>query len=290
MNRPNFIILGAMKSATSTLQKQLVMQPNIFMTTPKEPNYFSNDEVFQSGEQWYSDLYKSAATEDLVGEASTHYTKLPRYPETVARAQAYAPGAKLIYVMRHPIDRLVSHYIHNWTQGFVGKNVGIEEALESYENFVSYSCYEKQIKPWIDAYGADNVLPVFFDRLRAFPQTELERVCKFIGYQGEVRWVESEKADNVSSERVRKFPLYSLLVESKAATWARSFVPRGLREKAKSRLRMQARPELSDDTVARLTAIFDADLGMLGTRLGVQLNCGNFKSCTRESVLDWVER
>jgi hypothetical protein len=57
MTRPDFIIMGAMKSATSTLHTQLAMQPGIFMSTPKEPNYFSDDAEFSRGEQWYADLF-----------------------------------------------------------------------------------------------------------------------------------------------------------------------------------------------------------------------------------------
>ncbi len=49
---------------------------------------------------------------DLCGESSTHYTKLPDYPETVSRMKALLPSVKLIYVMRHPIERLISHYVH----------------------------------------------------------------------------------------------------------------------------------------------------------------------------------
>jgi hypothetical protein len=103
--QPNFITIGAMKSATSTLHEQLKQQPGFFMSEEKEPNFFSNDEIYANGLDWYSSLFSNAAPGDLCGESSTHYTKLTTYPHTVARMKAALPHVKLIYMIRHPIDR-----------------------------------------------------------------------------------------------------------------------------------------------------------------------------------------
>ena len=117
MTLPDFIIIGAMKCGTSTLQAQLAAQPGVFMTTPKEPNFFSDDDIFEKGMAWYSALFDGAAPGDLKGEASTHYTKLPNYPDTVSRLkQAYdeagADYPKLVYMIRNPLERAISHYMH----------------------------------------------------------------------------------------------------------------------------------------------------------------------------------
>ncbi len=100
---PNFLIIGAMKCATSSLHEQLALQDGIFMTELKEPNFFSNDEEYTKGMSWYLSHFQDAQTEDLAGESSTHYTKLPTYPETITRIQEHLPNAKFIYVIRHPI-------------------------------------------------------------------------------------------------------------------------------------------------------------------------------------------
>jgi hypothetical protein len=92
MSRPDFLIIGAMKSGTSTLAAQLSEQAGIFMTTPKEPNFFSDDDVYAQGLPWYAALFDAAEPGDIKGEASTHYTKRPTYPETLARAQAVLEG------------------------------------------------------------------------------------------------------------------------------------------------------------------------------------------------------
>ncbi|NET50413.1 MAG: sulfotransferase, partial [Merismopedia sp. SIO2A8] len=107
IQKPNFIIIGAMKCATSTLHEQLALQPNIFMSELKEPNFFSNDEEYDKGLESYWPHFTGATPTDLCGESSTHYTKLPTYPLTIERLQRSVPEAKFIYVMRHPINRLV---------------------------------------------------------------------------------------------------------------------------------------------------------------------------------------
>ena len=95
-NSPNFMIIGAMKCATSTLHEQLALQPGIVMTEPKEPNFFSNNEEYQRGMDWYLSLFTEAQATDICGESSTHYTKLPTYPETVSRIAAEFPELKFI--------------------------------------------------------------------------------------------------------------------------------------------------------------------------------------------------
>ena len=213
---PDFVIIGAMKSATSSLYKQLVEQPGIFMCTPKEPNFFSDAEQFSKGMKWYAELFANAPEDNLLGEASTHYTKLPTLPNTVERLKKHLPEARLVYVMRHPVDRLVSHYLHELSTGVY--RCGILEAINRYPELIAYGRYAMQLEAYFEAFDKDAVLPVFFDRLLQEPQTEFERICKFIGYRGRPVWIKDMKPDNVSSERIREFPLYDLLVKSRPAT------------------------------------------------------------------------
>jgi Sulfotransferase family len=284
---PDFVIIGAMKSATSSLQEQLARQPGIFMCTPKEPNFFSDAEQYAKGMSWYSGLFAEAPEGSLLGEASTHYAKLPTYPEVVQRLKEHLPNARFVYVMRHPVDRLVSHYIHEWSTGVY--RCGFEEAIGKYPELVSYGCYAMQLEPYFEAFGRDAVLPVFFDRLLGEPQAELERICRFIGYRGQPVWMHDLKPDNVSSERIRRFPGYRLLVDSGPATWLRrNFIPQGLRDAVKMKLRMRKRPALGVDARARLEAEFNSDLAQLGKWLGTDLDCKNFRQATSAASLNWV--
>src|SRR5262249_44070903 len=169
---PDFIVMGAMKCATSTLHEQLAIQPGFFMSRPKEPNFFSNDEIYSRGLDWYYSLFAGATASDLCGESSTHYTKLPTYPKTVERLWAALPEVKLIYVMRHPVDRLISQYLHECTQKTI--RVPIDAALDRHPELIAYSRYSMQLEPFLTAYGPKNILPVFFERLVSHPEEELE--------------------------------------------------------------------------------------------------------------------
>ena len=142
---PNFIIIGAMKCATSTLHDQLALQPGLLMSDPKEPNFFSNDEQYRRGLAWYTGLFAAAEDGVLCGESSTHYTKLPTYLRAVERVHKHVPGARLIYVVRHPVDRLVSHYIHEWTERTVPSP--IDRAVRECPRLTEYGLYAMQLRP-----------------------------------------------------------------------------------------------------------------------------------------------
>ncbi|MEZ5897350.1 MAG: sulfotransferase [Parvularculaceae bacterium] len=289
MSLPDFVIIGAMKCGTSTLHAQLAAQPGFFMSEPKEPNFFSDDDVYARGEAWYRGLFAEAPAGVLRGESSTHYTKLPTYPKTIERLAALIPDAKFIYVMRHPVDRLVSHYIHEWTQGVI--KCPLDTAIEEHPELVEYSRYAFQLEPFVARFGKERVLPVVFERMTAAPDAELKRIAAFLGAKGDVAWKEDQSAQNVSAERIRKFPGYSLIVGNPVATFfRRRLVPKSLRDRVKSNLQMRERPQLSPGAAARLEDIFNADLARLSARLGADLSCANFKTVATAGPLGWTNR
>ena len=287
MNKPDFVIIGAMKSATSSLAEQLGKQNGVFMTEPKEPNFFSNDEIYARGEHWYSSLFDAANVTDIKGEASTHYTKLPKYPETIARLKRYCPDTKLIYIMRHPVDRLVSHFTHNWTMAMFQKDMPIETAIKEYAPLIEYGLYKKQLDPWLEAFGHECILPVFFNSLLSEPQQELERIAKFIGIDGDVVWNQKTGA-NQSVDRYRRIPFQEAIIESKVGTFLRrSIVPKSLRESIRNRRSKGADSNLSESNIVELESTFNKDLSELGKLFDIELNCKNFKDVTKIPSLEW---
>lgn len=276
MTKPDFIIIGAMKSATSTLHEQLALQPGFFMSTPKEPNFFSDDDVYKLGLDWYAKLFAAAEPNDICGESSTHYTKLPDYPQTIERMRAYLPSLKLIYVVRHPVERLISHYIHQWSQNII--KTDINQAIDEFDELINYSCYSMQITPFIEEYGAENIQIIFSEAFRVRPQKELEKVTKFLGYERPVVWYEDLPEQNVSSQRVRRFNGYNTVVNNPVLAWLRrSFIPRSLREAVKNQLTLKNRPQIDGPHMHKLTQIFNDDLSSLGELLNVDLNLQNYK-------------
>lgn len=283
---PDFMIIGAMKAATSTLHEQLAATPGFYMSRPKEPNFFSDDEMWSRGLDWYAALFAGALPGALRGESSTHYTKLPTHPYTLTRLTTSVRTRRFVYVMRHPIDRLVSHYIHEWTQGVYTES--IDQALERRPELVDYGCYARQLAPWLEGFGASAILPVFFERLTAAPDEELARIARFLGHTQPVSWQAQLAAQNVSRERLRKSPLRDAIVASPfLTTLRRQFVPRGLRDRVKALWQLRERPMLSGPARAEAESTFDADLARLGAWLGVDLRCANFRGATAPRALEW---
>jgi Sulfotransferase domain len=262
MPLPDFLIIGAMKCGTSTLQAQLAAQPGVFMTTPKEPNFFSDDAVWARGLGWYESLFAGAAPGELKGEASTHYTKLPTYPDCLDRLASVLPAPKLIYMIRDPVDRMVSHYIHDWTLGHMPGDVAA--ALRAYPELVAYSRYAMQIAPYAERFGTDRILLVSLERLEDEPQAEIERIGAFLGLPARLLWREEVARMNASAERIRRFPLQELLVGNPvAAALRRVLVPRGVRAAIKRRLQMRERPRLPETLARRLEDEFAEDYARL---------------------------
>jgi len=264
MSRPDYIIIGAMKCGTSTLAAQLGQQEGLFMTAPKEPNYFSDDAVFAKGADWYAQLFDAAAAGDIKGEASTHYTKQPDYPQTLPRMTKALPEVKLVYMIRNPMVRLVSHYIHAWSEGEV--STPLDQALKDHGALVDYGRYGWQIAPFIEAYGADAILLTSLERLKAEPDAELARIAAHLGHEGAVAWIKDQATQNVSSQRVRKFPLHGLLVGNPVATALRRLlVPQALRDKIRSSRQISERPEIPASARAGLEKLFLEDRAIMNS-------------------------
>jgi hypothetical protein len=284
---PDFIVIGAMKCATTTLHEQLARQPGIAMSRPKEPNFFSDDEVYALGLDWYASLFRESPEGGLLGESSTHYTKRPNHPWTVERMARALPDVKLVYLMRHPIDRLVSHYRHEWLDRRIV--VTIDEAIDLHPELVDYGRYAMQLEPYLDAFGPDRVHPIFFERLVAEPQAELERLCEFLGSRGRPHWDRAMKPKNTTDERMRRSELRDVVVNAPVlAPLRRRLVPRGLTERVKDLWRVKPeRPLLAPESTERLRELFDPDLAQLGAWMDVALDCASFSEVARGGPMTW---
>ena len=260
--RPDFIVIGAMKCGTTTLAAQLGAQIGLFMTDPKEPQYFSDDEIFARGADWYSGLFAGARDGDIVGEASTHYTKRPELPKTVERMKAALPEVRLIYMIRDPMARLVSHYVHEWSQGVLSQPLDVE--LGAHSPLIDYGRYGWQVGPFVEAYGRDAILLTSLERMQADPAGELARVAAHIGHKAPVTWVERNEVENVSAKRTRKLPLHGLVVDNPVAdALRRTLVPKAVRTWVREARQMKGRPEIPTEKVGVLEARFAEDRNIL---------------------------
>lgn len=281
-SRPDFLVIGAMKSATSTLHAQLARQPGFTMADPKEPNFFSDDMIYALGGEWYANLFRDAPYGTIRGESSTHYSKLPTYPRTVERIAAALPRVKRIDVMRHPIDRLISHYRHERNVGAL--DAGIEEAVDVDPTLIDYGRYSYQLARYLESFGPENILPIFFDRLIPNSAEQFERIGRFLGLSRRLTWNPTLKPQNVTSQRLRRSPPREAFVTSPLLTPIRQrLFPKVLAAPIEGFLRENAEiPEIPPSLMERLVNTFDADLDRLSEWFGITLDCENFSKVTTE--------
>jgi hypothetical protein len=183
MRKPNLFVIGAMKSGTTSLHNYLKIHPNIFMCEPKEPGYFAEEIGWSKGLEWYMSLFKDAAEQHMfVGESSTFYTKLPKHKGVVDKLYKFNPDAKFIYVMRHPFDRIVSHYWHGYRQHYVGGiQNDIYQECKNDNKYLQYSDYAMQLLPYINKYGKENIYILTFESLVRNPIHEIEKIYEWLG-------------------------------------------------------------------------------------------------------------
>jgi hypothetical protein len=176
--------------------------------------------------------------------------------------RAALPAPKLVYIIRDPIERAISHFLHERSLGGMGSD--FRHALETHPELVAYGRYAMQIAPFIETYGVERIFLTSLERMTLDPVGELGRVASFIGYTGAPEWIDDLGRQNVSSERVRPLPLHGLLVQHPVTTWLRrTFVPKGLRRRIREARTIKTRPEISPDLRDDLEAVFLEDRARL---------------------------
>ena len=193
-----------------------------------------------------------------MGEASTHYTKLPTYKGVAARAKLGAPDASIIYIIRNPFERIISHYMHEWTMGEFKQS--LDEHIEINPEMVDYSMYSQQLEPWIEAYGKNRIYLTSLEAMNKEPDRILRAVAEFIGLESEVAWDNEQDSVNAGSQRFRKLPLHGIIFANPIAeVLRRTLVPKTVRDFLKKRRSLSERPEIRLDLVEKLKPYFEED-------------------------------
>jgi hypothetical protein len=178
MTLPTFLVIGAMKAGTTSLSEYLRTHPQVFLPTDKELCFFHSS--WQEGFEWYESFFPNDPDGAVaIGEASTEYTRYPHVPDVPARAASLIPDARLIYVVRHPIERIRSHYQH---QALPGVEIRpLERAVLEDPVYVDTSRYAMQIEQYLRHFRRDQLLVITSERLRDDRTATLEEVFRFIG-------------------------------------------------------------------------------------------------------------
>ncbi len=180
---PNFIVIGAAKSGTTTLYNYLDSHPCIAMSAIKEPCFFDHNVSWEKGWDWYRKLFAHAQQFQICGEASTNYTRFPQVTGVPEKIANYMPDIKLIYIIRDPVERAYSHYVHRHVKElFPGKpfRQGFEEFVANDPMCIDSSDYLMQIKQYLRYFSKEQLLVIRFDDLVKSAETVLTQVFLFL--------------------------------------------------------------------------------------------------------------
>lgn len=167
-----------MKSGTSSLYRYLVGSKLVYDAGIKEPNILL-EQSFPKRERGYRKLFASCPRKLRRIDASTSYSMIPRFDGIAQRAKLHAsPNCWIIYIVRDPIERLKSQYTHGVLSGFYKGS--FESVLQSNENLLNFSDYERQILPWCQVFGENRVIVVSFEYMTSNPKAALEKIANLL--------------------------------------------------------------------------------------------------------------
>ena len=255
-SKPNLFIIGSMKSGTTSLHNYLNAHPEIAMSEEKEPGYFVEELSLHKGEQWYLNLFEDANQYRYRGESSTHYTKLPTYKGVVDRIFRFNPDAKLIYIMRDPFERLISHYWHAVRDVYHGGEIRpLIRAVEQEPEYLAFSDYEMQLKPYFDRFGAEAIYTLTFESLRQDPNKEVNLIFNWLQLQtctidAETSTVHNQKPEDITG--VSGMGILNRIAYSKTWDGISRFVPSGIKLMAKKLAYQEVDQKKTEQQLAEL--------------------------------------
>ena len=198
MPRPNLFVLGAMKSGTTSMWRYLEQHPDIFMTSIKEPRTLCREsqpgwrgpDAFPRGiaeRRRYLSLFDDARDEPVRGEATPYYLYDRTSRDEILRL---APEARLVAILRHPIDRAYSNYLMKRQQGW--ETLPFEEALAAEPtrirdgwrlswHYGSFGRYRSQIEHYLKEFEPSRLEVVLFDDLAHDARAVMRRIYRFLG-------------------------------------------------------------------------------------------------------------
>ena len=183
---PSFLIVGAMRSGTTSLARYLGAHPDVFVPAEKEIHFF--DRYFDRGVGWYEGRFSRASNEIALGEATQSYMYDPC---AVKRMEALLPSSRLIAILRHPTDRAYSHYWLNRARGL--EPLSFEDAIGQESDrltlsrrgrfvysYVDRGRYVRQLESLCDGFPRSSMCVLIFEEMRTDPATTYEAACRHI--------------------------------------------------------------------------------------------------------------
>jgi hypothetical protein len=183
---PNLIVIGAAKCGTTSLHAYLGAHPEISMSSQKELDFFVPEKSGGRSADWYANQFPDAPV-PVRGECSPSYTAYPVYRGVPERIRELIPDVRLVYLVRDPVERIVSHYIHR-----ISTHPELQASLEQMlddpsqgEWLLTLSRYWLQLERYLAHFPPERILVVDSDDLRERREVSLRQIFTFVGVDPE---------------------------------------------------------------------------------------------------------
>lgn len=178
---PDFVVLGAAKAGTTSLARWLSDRPEVFLAAQKELDFFSYPNVWGRGPAWYRAQF-AAAGDRLAGEASPSYLGCEPAP---ARMAAAVPDARLVALLRDPVERAVSHYLwrRNWGAERRPLPLALEQEISGVDvvGYLHDGRYVRHLRRYAEHFPREALLVLSFESLRDRPEQAFAAACRHLG-------------------------------------------------------------------------------------------------------------
>ena len=182
---PDFIVIGALKCATTWLDLQLRSHQDLSLpNNRKEVNFFSTE--YDQGVDWYKSFWADPGNrraELRLGEVSPTYFEHPAAPE---RIHQLLPDVKLVVLLREPVSRLYSHYTA-WVQ-VTGYSAGFEAFVVEHRNAVETGFYDVHLNRYLDYFPREQLKVLILEEMLASPEAQLRMLRSYLGVAADGHW------------------------------------------------------------------------------------------------------
>ena len=235
---PDFFLLGAAKSGTTSLHHYLRQHPALFLPRVKELDFFDTDEErFASGLDWYLSYFRDEEAA-LTGEATPLYF---RRPDLVAERMRTLYGhdpPRFLLLLRDPVHRAHSHYLHKVSQGT--EPLSFEAALDAertrpqqkrreWKSYFQDGLYARRLTVWHQHFSPDQFLVLLSQDLRQHPQTTLRSIFRFLGVDPDADIDTSARLNRTGEQQSHALGTVLSILPSRLPPLARRWTPESLR-------------------------------------------------------------
>ncbi len=225
---PDFLIIGAMKAGTTSLHSYLGKHPEIHTSELKEINFFSSEENYNKGIHWYKKHF--ITKKKIKGESSQSYSRAHMTKNVPDKIHETIPNVKLIYILRDPVERIISHYYETVSQDtYILKNFVSSIIKNPNNKWVKTSSYFWQLEKYLPYFKREQFLFITSEELKKSKLETLNKVFSFLDVEEINDEIIFDFEKNTRSEKKIYLPIIKKISKSKLS----KLIPISLKRKIK---------------------------------------------------------